>query len=117
MSVADSMASRITGRPRHGPSTSANPVHRSDQAPSTGLTVISPAVVVVSRVQPHEERSRPEDGLGGVAPLDQGHPAVVDQLAQSQVDDLVEVVEPVDVGVQEDPHRGRAVHRVLRGPG
>ena len=98
---------------RHGPSASASRSHRSAQAPSSGLTVTARLVVVVGRLQPDEEGSRPEDGLGGVAPLHQGHPAVLDQLAQAQVDDLVEMVEPVDVGVQEHPDRGGPAQRVL----
>ena len=75
--------------------------------------MITRSVSVVGRhrraVQPHGERSLPEDGLGRVAPLHQGHPAVLDQLAQAQVDDLLEVVEPVEVGVQQTTrtHRDR----------
>ena len=45
---------------------------------------------------------RMSDALGDdVAPFDEHHGVVVDQLGQADVDDLLHVVEPVDVDVDE----------------
>ena len=57
-----------------------------------------------------------EDRGGDVAPLDDGHRVVLDHLGQPQVDDVLETVEPVEVGVEEGPDRARA-GRGRPGPG
>ena len=58
-----------TGRPRPSPS-------------ELTVTARCGVVVVGAGRQPDDEGSRPEDGLGHVPPLDQGHAAVLDQLGR-----------------------------------
>ena len=47
-----------------------------------------------------------EHGLGHVAPLHHGHGVVLDQLGDGEVDDLAQVLEAVEIGVQEGPYGG-----------
>ena len=60
-----------------------------------------PVVVARSQLQAHLQEVGGQDGGGNVSPLDQRHAALVEQLGQRQVDDLLEVVEAVHVGVDE----------------
>ena len=47
-----------------------------------------------------------EHGLGHVSPLHHGHGVVLDQLGDGEVDDLAQVLEAVQIGVQEGPDGG-----------
>ena len=117
------MASRITGRsavdPRVDPpwaSADRTASHRRVQGrPPSGRIVISrwPVVVGVG-LQPQVQRIPAQYRRGRVPPLDQGHRTVLHQLGQPEVDDLVQVVEPVDVGV-EQPAQPRSTD-VRTGP-
>ena len=85
---------RLQGGPPGAPGGSGGP-HRDH-----------PVVVMTRRQQGDGQGPFSEHGLGHVAPLDQGHAPVIDQLTQTQVDDLLETVEPVDVGMQQRAHPG-----------
>ncbi len=121
---ADQIRGRLDGQEPHaatrqGRSDSANRSHRPAQAGPSAVTVIrrlssSPG----STAERQGQGPVTQDGLGGVAPLDEGHAAVLDHLTESEVGDLGQVVEAVDVGVEQrpDPHRVRRPRRT-GGPG
>ena len=52
-----------------------------------------------------------------LAPLDQGHRVLLDQLGQGQIDHLVQRAGPVDVGVDEQPDRAALPAAVLAHQG
>ena len=76
-----------------------------------------PLVVGRARPEGDVEGVGPEDGLGGIPPLHQGHGPVLHQLPEAEVDDLLEVVQAPDVGVQERAHRTVRVGRILANQG
>ena len=63
--------------------------------------------------QRQRQSSGTEDGLGRISPFDQSQAAVLHQLAQTEVGDLPEVVEPVDVGMEQRPHSGRRYRHLV----
>src|SRR5436305_5146595 len=67
---------------------------RSPQTNDTG-------VVVVAQLEANLQELRWQGGDDGVAPLDEGDALVVEQLAQPEVEQLLEVLEPVGVDVHD----------------
>src|SRR4051812_1359728 len=58
-------------------------------------------VVVVTKLEPHLEELRRQGRDDGVAPLDEGHALVVEQLAKAEVEQLLETLEPVGVDMHD----------------
>src|SRR5438477_8787223 len=81
------------------------------------VEVDDPLVVPLGPVQPHLEEVGGQRGSGHVSPLDHGDRALVDELRQRQVDDLLEEVETVDVGVDEPNPAGVDAHEREAGAG
>ena len=120
----DRVGGRLDGQQGHGatahrPRAPARASHRADHGRARGSDGDDPYVVVRLAVRPPADGQGvgPEDRLGGVPPLDEGHRPVLDQLAEAQVDDLVEVVQTPDVGVQEGAHGAVPAQRILADQG
>ncbi len=91
---------------------------RSDHDGPRALQPDGPAGLVVAvHLQVDAQPVVPEDGLGRLAPLDDGHAAVLHQLAEAEVGDLVAVREAVEVGVDELTERTSVGQRVLAHQG
>ena len=90
--------------PGHGPGrdrpAEGGGAGRPAPAPPTGC-VRNRSSSSVARAHPHLQEVGRQGGGDHVAPLDDGDPAVVEQLADPEVVQLLDVVEAVDVEVQE----------------
>src|SRR4051812_9637521 len=74
-------------------------------------------VVVVAELEPHLDELGRERRDHGVAPLDQRHALVVDQLAEAEVEELLQALEAVGVDVNDRKDALIRVHDHERGAG